>query len=140
MQFRPRTLLLSIAAITVVLGLVISWDAIPGTFYRDKNGFPHGTGQAEWMYDDGSLMIREWYFRGPCYRSTWFKPDGTEIATETYDKKSGGVGYYLRQDGSIKCKCVYEYSPEDNLYVAAGSPVYYDRDGLPVPGATAPID
>lgn len=140
MQFRLRTFLIAVAGIAMILASIVSWDAIPGTYYIDEKGFPHGTGTAEYTYDDGSLMIRERYFRGLCYRSTWFKPDGTEIATETYDKKSGGIGYYLRQDGSIKCKCTYRYSPEDNLYVAAGAPVYYDRDGLPVPDATEPIE
>ena len=140
LRFRLRTLLFAVAVIAVALCLVIYWDAIPGTYYKDERGFPHGTGRAEYSYEDGSLMIREWYFRGLIYRSTWFKPDGTEIATETYDKTSGGIGYYLRQDGTIKSKYTYEYSPEDNLYVNAGSPVYYDRSGNPVPGATSPIE
>jgi hypothetical protein len=140
MRFRLKTLLLAVAFIALILCAITYWDAIPGTYYRDGNGFPHGTGQAECLYDDGSLMIREWYSRGLIYKATWFKPDGTEIATETYDKASGGIGYYLRQDGSIKSKYTYEYSPDDQLYVSAGVPVYYDRKGNPVPDATEPIE
>jgi len=140
MRYRLRTLLLAVAIIAIILCSIIYWDAVPGTYHKDPNGFPHGTGQAEYQYDDGSLMIREWYFRGLIYKATWFKPDGTEIATETYDKASGGIGYYLRQDGTIKSKYTYEYSPEDRLYVNAGFPVYYDRNGNPAPGATEPIE
>ena len=138
MRFRSRTVILAVAVITVFLGSINYWDAIPGTLYEDNNGFLHGTGQAEYFYDDGSLMLCEWHFRGLIYRSTWFKPAGTEIATERYNKKTGGIGYYLRQDGSIKSKYVYEYSPEHNGYVSAGRPVYYDQFGIAVPDAPTP--
>lgn len=140
MRYRLRTPLLAVAITAIVLCSIVYWDAIPGTYHKDCNGFPHGTGQAEYFYNDGSLMIREWYFRGLIYKSTWFKPDGTEIATERCDKRSGGIGYYLRQDGTIKSKYTYKYSPEDGLYISAGSPVYYDRKGNPVSGATEPIE
>ncbi len=140
MRRRFDVVLIAVVAIAMVVCLIVYWDAIPGTYHEDENGFPHGTGQREYLYDDGSLMIREWYFRGLIYRATWFKPDGTEIATETYDKKSGGIGYFLRQDGTIKSKYVFVYSPEDNLFVSASRPIYYDRDGQPVPGATEPIE
>ena len=139
MRFRLRTIFVVVTLVALILCLCIYWDAIPGTFYTDNNGFTHGTGQWEHFYDDGSLMIREHYFRGLIFESTWFKPDGTELATETYDKTSGGVGYYLRQDGSIKSKYTYEYSPADNLYIGAGQPVYYDRNSVPVSEAMEPI-
>lgn len=120
-------------------GLVLNWDAIPGTFYKDRNGFPHGTGTTEYKYDDGSLMLKEWYYRGLIYKATWFKPDGTELATETFDKKSGGVGYYLRQDGTIRSKHTFEYDARENLYSGVDI-LYYDKTGRPVPDAVKPID
>ena len=138
-QFRLRTLMAAAMAIALLLSFILNWDAIPGTFYRDGNGFPHGTGQTDYLYNDGSLMVREWYYRGLIYRATWFEPNGREIATETYDKRSGGIGYYLRPDGSLKSKHVYKYSPEDKSYVAVGPPVYYDLNGHVVPEATKPI-
>ncbi|MEN0111294.1 MAG: hypothetical protein AAF805_11285 [Planctomycetota bacterium] len=74
------------------------------------------------------------------YRSTWFAPEGGEIATETYDKETGGVGYYLRQDGTIRAKCEYEYDHISRGYVSVQRPLYYDRNGNPVPDASEPID
>ena len=44
--------------------------------------------------------------------------------TENFDMKKGGVGYYLRQDVSIRSKYTYEYMPELNVYGNAGNPVY----------------
>ncbi len=74
-------------AMVVSLSFVTLWDAIPGTFYRDGRGFPHGTGTGEYSYENGNLMPREWYFRGRLHRATWYKPDGVEIATEKYTKE-----------------------------------------------------
>ena len=53
----------------------------------------------------------------------------TKIATSHFDKESGGVGYYLREDGSIKCKMQYQYSPSDRMYLAEGTAIYYAPDG-----------
>ncbi len=132
--------MLGLTFLAALLIAFFNWDALPGTYYKDEDGFPKGTGQAEYHYDSGELMIREWYFRGLIYRATWFTPDGQEIATETYDKKSGGVGYYLRQDGTIRSKYTYEYVPELNVYGNATFPLYYDKNGIPVPDAKTPID
>ena len=140
MKFRLKTLLGVVTLAAIGFGLYTNWDAIPGTYYRNENGFPRGTGVAEWHYDDGTLMIREWYYRGLIYQSTWFTPDGREVATEQYDKSSGGVGYYLRQDGTIRSKYTYEYMPDINMYGNAGGAVYYDALGRPVPDANKPID
>lgn len=139
-RYRLRTLIVLVTLVAFAIAAYSYWDAIPGTYHKNENGFPRGTGVAEYHYDDGSLMIREWYFRGLIYRSTWFTPDGRELATETYDKATGGVGYYLRQDGTIRSKYTYEYMPDVNMYGNAGKPVYYDASGKPVPDATEPID
>jgi len=139
-KYRLKTLLIFVTLFAIALAAYIYSDAIPGTYHKNEHGFPRGTGVAEYRYDDGSLMIREWYFRGLIYRSTWFTPDGRELVTETYDKATGGAGYYLRQDGTIRSKYIYEYMPELNAYGNAGNPVYYDATGTPIPGATEPID
>lgn len=117
----------------------MNWDAIPGTFYKTPNGFPRGTGTTEYHYDDGALMLREWYYRGLIYKSTWFAPDGVELATESFDKQTGGVGYYLRQDGTIRSKHSYEYVADDNVYGSVGV-IYYDQSGQPVPDASESIE
>jgi hypothetical protein len=139
-KYRLKTLLIVVTLIAFAFAAYIYSDAIPGTYHKNEHGFPRGTGVAEYRYDNGSLMIREWYFRGLLYRSTWFTPAGQELATETYDKATGGVGYYLRQDGTIRSKYTYEYMPELNVYGNAGNPLYYDANGTPVPDATEPID
>ena len=140
MKYRLRTLLLIVTFAGLAFAAYTYSDAIPGTYHKNESGFPHGTGVAEYHYENGALMIREWYFRGLIYRSTWFATDGREIATEEFDKATGGVGYYLRQDGTIRSKYTYEYMPELNVYGNAGNPVYYDASGTPVPDATEPID
>jgi hypothetical protein len=68
------------------------------------------------------------------------RKEGRPRARENCVRNSLGIGYYLRQDGSIRCKCTYKYSPEENLHLDAGSPVHYDRDGIPVPDAIEPIE
>ena len=128
-RFRLRTLLVLVAICAALLCFWLNWKFIPGTYYRDTSGFPHGTGSTTYQYDSGQLMLREWYSGGLIYRSTWYRPDGTEIATEDYSKQSGGVGYYLRQDGTIKSKYTYAYSPDDNSYFADGEVTEYNADG-----------
>ena len=129
---RLGSLLQIIAACAIVLGalgLWINWELLPGTYYRDAKGFPHGTGTESYDYDNGQLMLKEWYHDGLLYRSTWYHPDGTVIATEECDKSTGGVGYYLRQDGTIKSKYTYTYSPSDQMYIADGEATFYRVDG-----------
>jgi hypothetical protein len=138
-KFRLRTLLALVAFVAIALAAFTNWDAIPGTYHKTANGFPRGTGVAEYRYDDGSLMIRVLYFRGREYQATWFTPDGLEVATETFDTDAGGVGYYLRQDGTIHSKHTLEYMPDINMYGSVGV-VYYDSAGRPMPDATQPID
>lgn len=128
-RYSLRSLLLALTACALALGVWLNRDLIPGTLYRDENGFSHGTGTATYNYDNGQLMLKEWYLRGLIYRATWYRPDGTEIATEEYDKTTGGVGYYLRQDGTIRSKYTYSYSASDHLYVADGDAILYRADG-----------
>ena len=139
MKFRLRTLLVFVAAVAMGLAVFLNWDAMPGTFHKTPNGFPRGTGTAEHNYDNGSLMIREWYYRGLLYKSTWFTPGGIELATESFDKQTGGVGYYLRQDGTIRSKHTYEFDAGINMYGSVDV-AYYDKSGEPVPDANQPID
>ncbi|QDS95117.1 hypothetical protein FF011L_39040 [Roseimaritima multifibrata] len=140
MKYRLKTLIEIVTLSALLFAAYKYWDALPGTYHKNEHGFPQGTGQAEYHYDNGALMMREWYFRGLVYRTTWFMPDGREIATETYDKRNGGVGYYLRQDGTIRSKYTYEYMPDLNVYGNAEFPLYYDKSGTPVPDAKEPID
>ena len=126
---RVLRVVLAVCVLAFGVWLWCCWELIPGTYHRDASGRPRGTGTESYTYDNGRLMLKEWYRAGLIERATWFRPDGTEITTEHYDKATGGVGYYLRQDGAIKSKYTYSYSPSENLYVADGDATYFRPDG-----------
>lgn len=111
------------------LGFSTFWEFIPGTYHTASNGWPRGTGRATYYYECGALKLEEWYRAGILTKASWYRPDGTEIATSRFDKESGGVGYYLREDGSIKSKLRYEFSPSDRMYVAEGTATHFAPDG-----------
>ncbi|MCG7755012.1 hypothetical protein, partial [Flavihumibacter cheonanensis] len=48
---------------------------------------------------------------------------------EYFNEATGGVGYYLRQDGTIESKYTYSYSPSERTYVADGDATFYRPDG-----------
>ena len=126
----PRLLLpVTVVSALIALAMLSVWEYIPGTLCRSDNGFPHGTGKREYYYDSGALMTEEWYRAGLITRITWYRPDGTRIATSVFDKETGGVGLYLRQDGSIKSQMRFRYSPSDKMYFADGVAIDYASDG-----------
>lgn len=115
-------MLVAVLLVVCVVALCAAWEHIPGTLRQDRNGFPHGTGTMRFYYDSGALMLVERFKAGIAVEHTWYKPDGSVVAS-TKTPNGTGVGYYLRQDGSIRMKMEYV----DGL--AHGPPVYYDRDG-----------
>ncbi len=82
-------------------------DGLPphgrGTFARDENGFPSGTGWQAYLYPTGQVKLREAYVEGVLQRSIWYRPDGSIVATTDWQRGSG-TGYELRDDGSILWK------------------------------------
>ena len=123
--------LLPVAVVSTLFGLVMLsvWEYIPGTLCRDAHGFPHGTGKTEYYYDSGALMKEEWYCAGVETKATWYRPDGTHIATSVFDKETGGVGFFLRQDGSVRRQMRCRYSPSEKLYIAHGTATDFAPDG-----------
>ena len=117
-----------VAVTTALVGVgfgLIAWyfsGYMPGTYHRDENGFAHGTGWAYYYYDTGDLMLEEKYVAGKGQYSRWFRPDGSVVA-ETHWEDESGVGYYLRQDGSIRARMQYVNG------FAHGTAVYFDKDG-----------
>ena len=111
------------------LGLLLGWDYLPGTFRLDKDGFPHGTGAARYFYSTGELQIEEQYRNGLITKATWYRRDKSVIDSCTYDKERGGIGYYLRDDGTIRVRMQYKYDPANRSYVADGVAEYYNPDG-----------
>lgn len=49
------------------------------------------------------------------------------------------MGYFLRQDGTIKSKHVYEHDDEWDSYVSIGF-TNYDKFGKPLPDTTETVD
>ena len=98
---------------------------MPGSIRQDANGFIHGSGKTLYRYDAGPVMLEEHYLAGRLKFSRWFRPDGTLIA-ETRWKNGNGVGYYLRQDGTVRFKCEHQGG------LAHGLAVYYKEDGVTV--------
>lgn len=126
---RPK-LILRVCILVGCLGVLTAigllawrWSGhMPNTLRFDENGFPHGTGWQRSHYKSGALKLEEYYVAGQLELSRWFRPDGSLVA-ETDWQDECGVGYYLREDGSIKCRMEYV-----NGY-ADGTAVYYDEEG-----------
>ena len=95
---------------------------MPGTLYFDKQGIPHGTGDKKYFYESDALKLHEYYHNGKVSKSIWYKPDGTIVATTNWENGSG-VGYYLRDNGSIRIKMQYING------VAHGQATCYSEDG-----------
>lgn len=120
-----RTVVAVFIALVVAGFGLLAWyltGYMPGTFFRDQNGFPHGTGWTYYYYESGELMLEEKYVAGKGQCSRWFRPDGSVVAETNWVDESG-VGYYLREDGSIRARMLYVNG------VAHGTAVYFDTDG-----------
>jgi len=70
-------------------------------------------------------MLEEHYTAGHLKLSRWFRPDGSLVG-ETRWQNGNGVGYYLRQDGTIRVKMEYRNERAD------GPAIYYKEDGVTV--------
>jgi antitoxin component YwqK of YwqJK toxin-antitoxin module len=66
--------------------------------------------------------VAERYSRGRLVESTWYRPDGSIVA-QTKWKNGSGLGYYLREDGSVSARMQYVDG------VAHGQAVNYREDG-----------
>ena len=113
----------TVFVVSVTITLSIIWEYLPGTLRFDEMiGFPHGTGTAVYHYRSGELKLREKYFAGELQESAWYRPDGSQVASTRWQDGTG-VGYYLREDGTIlkRVECVNG--------AAHGVATYYNRDG-----------
>ncbi len=117
-----RTLLLIGSAVLIPLALWALSGQMPGTLYFDQSGAPHGTGTQRAFYGSGKLKLEDRFFAGELVEETWYKPDGTVLANEKF--VSGcGVGYYLRDDGSIRVKMTYVDG------ISEGTATYFSTNG-----------
>ncbi len=95
-----------------------------GTFHRDEQNVPRGTGWTHYHYETGQLMLSERYRAGELLVSRWYRPDGSLI-TETRWHNGNGLGLYLHQNGSVRAI----HQNRDGL--AHGVGWYFDTNGQP---------
>jgi antitoxin component YwqK of YwqJK toxin-antitoxin module len=119
-----RTLLITVGVVSAALGLLVT-GYMPGTLWCDSNGFMHGTGWWRYHYDSGALKLEERYVAGQLSLSRWFRRDRSLIA-ETHWRGGDGVGYFLRDNGSVRSKMEFRNGK------AHGRAVYYKDDGVTV--------
>lgn len=124
-------ILVSLACLCFALILCVSfaWEYIPGTYYVDENGRTHGTGSESHYYKNGRLLARESFVAGILAKCTYYRPDGTVAARSIYDKEEGGIGYRLREDGTIRTRTPYIWDSQAKEFLAHGEEVYFDADG-----------
>jgi antitoxin component YwqK of YwqJK toxin-antitoxin module len=123
MTRRNKAIVIIACSVALLATLIwYCWGYIPGTLYFDKNGEPHGTGIKKYFYTSGALKLEDHYLNGKLSKSIWFKPDGAIVATTKWDNGSG-IGYYLRDDGSVRVQMEYIGG------AAQGKAIYYREDG-----------
>jgi hypothetical protein len=121
-RFWRRTTSIGIVLVLTGSAIYTGWDYIPGTLRLDPSRGYLGSGWAYYHYPSGRVKLREWHFGSELIESTWFRPDGTTFAHTEWDSGMG-VGYYLRDDGSVRTKMTYVEG------VAHGPAEEYDEKG-----------
>lgn len=120
-----RMLSITVGVLVLAIFGVYVAGYMPGTIRRDANGFMHGTGWWRYRYDSGTLKLEEHYSAGQLSLSRWFRRDGSLIA-ETHWHDGDGVGYFLRDDGTVRVKMEFRDGK------ANGKAIYYKEDGVTV--------
>jgi antitoxin component YwqK of YwqJK toxin-antitoxin module len=121
--------MVSVALCGCLLGAWACRDFMPGTLRRDGNGFAHGTGTERFFYASGPIREEDDYRNGVAVRSRWYRPDGSLVASSEFDVQNGGLGYFLREDGSVRETVHYRYSTHNRQYLADGVATFYNPDG-----------
>src|SRR5262245_48382623 len=99
MRYRLRTLLIAVSLLCLALCVWRNRDYIPGTLRWDpmnRPGLlkaPKGTGVARHYYRNGAVRDTQWILAGVVKRISWYRPDGSHIATSWFDATRGGTGY-----------------------------------------------
>lgn len=101
---------------------------IPGTLRIQRDGKAWGTGTRVYYYKrpPKPVQLIEYYHAGTFKRSEWFDPKGNLVWSVDWNN-GDGWGVYMRQDGTIKVKVLYE----DGVN-SSGTKVYFDPSGTEV--------
>lgn len=118
----------ALLGVFLLLALWATWDFFPGTVRQSASGV-RGTGTLSQFYKSGGVQRQDYYVNGILRRSTWYRPDGKLFAKTSFDVRTGGKCYFLRDDGSVRLEFQVKYSPDSRVYVADGPAVRYLPDG-----------
>jgi antitoxin component YwqK of YwqJK toxin-antitoxin module len=113
---------LAIVAFLVAGACFYAAGYVPGTIRKNENGSFFGTGTAVYRYKTGAIAREDYYRAGRLKHSKWYKPDGSVVA-ETSWNGGTNVGYYLREDGTIRVRMSFLGER------AHGPAIYYKEDG-----------
>ncbi len=128
-RWRRIGILCVLLVVCIALGLAGNWEYIPGTFHRGEFGLPLGSGTELTYYDSGSLMCKQLYKAGFCYKAIWYGLDGEIVAESNLDKSNGGTWYYLYQDGKVRAEVPCRYDSLSRTFPADGMVKYFAGDG-----------
>jgi antitoxin component YwqK of YwqJK toxin-antitoxin module len=129
LSFTIRDLLWLVVVVALAVGLWFSWDYIPGTLRIDSHGYVFGTGSRRVNYSSGLLQAEESYIAGVPSRTTWYRPDGTSIASTKWDKEHGGLSYGVDDNGIVTMQFQVQYDPATRTFLANGEATLYNSDG-----------
>ena len=119
-----RHRLVCLIAVAAMLS-VLTWyksGYMPGTLRTDpRSKLKQGTGAELQTYDSGNVKATHSYLAGHLRTSTWYRPDGSVVATTRWSHEQPGTSYFLREDGSIYA------TMECNNGVANGTAVFFDK-------------
>ncbi len=122
-----RSTLIAVASIvTVIVAAYFIVPRIPGTL-RIQGGKAWGTGTRTYYYKrpPKPVQLIEYYHAGTLTRSEWFDLQGKLVWSLDW-KDGDGWGVYMRQDGTIRIKVLYDNGVNDN---SPGTKIYLDPSG-----------
>ncbi len=120
-----RSTLIAVASIvTVIAAAYFIVPRIPGTL-RIQGGKAWGTGTRTYYYKrpPKPVQLIEYYHAGTFKRSEWFDLKGNLVWSVDWSD-GDGWGVYMRQDGTIKVKVLYEKGVN-----SSGTKVFFDPSG-----------
>lgn len=125
MKLKRKLALLTLFVVLLGTAWLYIRGYAPGSIRQQPNGEYFGTGEVVYRYANGAVKVSDRYLAGKLQRSIWHRPDGSMIA-ETRWGPGENVGYYLRDDGTIRVKMRYRGE------VAHGKALYFKEDGVTV--------
>lgn len=125
MTKRPLLIAGSIVAAIVAAYFIV--PRIPGTLRMQGGGKAWGTGTRTYYYKcpPKPIQLIEYYHAGTFTRSEWFDLQGNLVWSVDW-KDGDGWGVYMRQDGTIRIKVLYDNGVNDN---SPESKIYLDPSG-----------